>query len=130
MIESINSWSQRAKCANQPVDTIFFPINTKGVAEGKRFCKDCPVIEPCRTYAIVHNTIGIWGGTSHTERTKFNPFAKKILRQAYQKEGLLEYELVPDPEEDLLPDSELPLDELIPSDDQDPLSDPTSSLAS
>lgn len=90
MVESINSWSARAKCRNTPNDDIFFPVDTAGVAQGRRFCQSCPVKELCKAYALVHSLPGIWGGTSELEREKTNPVLKQILRSLYQEHGLLE----------------------------------------
>lgn len=90
MVESINSWSARAKCRNMPNDAIFFPTDAAGVTQGRRFCQSCPVKELCKAYALVHSLSGIWGGTSETEREKTNPALKSILRSVFQEAGLLE----------------------------------------
>jgi WhiB family redox-sensing transcriptional regulator len=89
-LEHINSWSRRAKCKNSPNDEMFFPNGTNGVAQGRRFCKDCPVLDLCKTYAIAHNAPGIWGGTSHAERERLNPFIKDVIRQLYIDANQLE----------------------------------------
>lgn len=90
MVESINSWSARAKCRNSPNDDIFFPNSPAGVAKGRKFCQSCPVRELCKAYALVHSLPGIWGGTSELEREKTSPALKQILRLMYQQSGLLE----------------------------------------
>jgi hypothetical protein len=90
MVESINSWSARAKCRNSPNDNIFFPTSPAGVAKGRKFCESCPVRELCKAYALVHSLPGIWGGTSEQQREKTNPVLKNLLRVMYQQAGLLE----------------------------------------
>ena len=90
MVESINSWSARAKCRNSPNDSIFFPTDAAGAAKGRRFCSNCPVRELCEAYALVHSLPGIWGGTSETQREKTSPLLKQVLRLAFQEAGLLE----------------------------------------
>jgi hypothetical protein len=90
MVESINSWSARAKCRNMPNDSIFFPTDATGVAQGRRFCQGCPVKELCEAYALVHSLPGIWGGTSESQREKTNPLVKQVLRSVFQEAGLLE----------------------------------------
>lgn len=95
MVESINSWSARAKCRNSPDDSVFFPKDTHGVAKGRRFCTDCPVKELCKAYALVHSLPGIWGGTSELERSKISPLVRDLLRQVYQQAGLIESPYIP-----------------------------------
>lgn len=90
MVESINSWSHRAKCRNLPNDDLFFPTNAHGVAQGRKFCSSCPVKELCEAYALVHSLPGIWGGTSELQRERTSPILKDVLRTLYQREGLLE----------------------------------------
>lgn len=89
-IEHINSWSLRAKCRGLEDDAIFFPTGAKDVAAGKRFCRGCPVLDLCKTYAIANDTIGIWGGTSHLERRKIDQYTKDLVRQLYYVHGLIE----------------------------------------
>ena len=104
-MEHINSWSQRAKCRGMDVNAFFprnedkgDPISTKETKSSamKQFCKGykgsppCPVLELCKTYAIAHNELGIWGGTSQTERKRVPVEVKQLIRWMYEKERLLE----------------------------------------
>jgi hypothetical protein len=88
-MESYNSWVKRARCRNEnePSDT-FFP--NKSIAKGRRFCSECPVKVQCKTYAIVHDEYGIWGGTTRFERERLDPETVEALREMYQSHGLLE----------------------------------------
>lgn len=91
MLEHINSWSLRAKCRGKIDDVLFFPEGRGGVEEGKKACTDCPVINQCRLYAVVHQVAGIWGGTCYSERKKLiGPDALFVLQELFLKEGLLE----------------------------------------
>lgn len=55
------------------------------------FCKGCPVIDPCRSYAIAHDEFGIWGGTSRNQRLKLDPIYVQLIRRLYLEDGLLEW---------------------------------------
>lgn len=54
---------------------LFFP-ERKGpshqlVAQAKRICRGCPLLEECRAYALSMSTAalyGVWGGLSHDDR--------------------------------------------------------------
>lgn len=56
----------------------FFPQDKEGyrVAQyynksgAKSICKECPYVIECLTYAIKHDEMGIWGGTTEGERKR------------------------------------------------------------
>lgn len=60
----------------QKVPAIFFPEDfddpqKRNAATGaaKAICRECPLIEECRTYALETNQrFGVWGGTLPHER--------------------------------------------------------------
>lgn len=81
-MESIITWSQRAKCVKEGVFQENIP--------DKKYCTGCLVKGLCNTYAIVHGERGIWGGTSEYERKKVDSETKNILKEAYREAGLLE----------------------------------------
>lgn len=88
-MESYNSWVRRAKCRNeQAPSALFFP--NKSIAKGRRFCSDCPVRVQCKTYAIVHDEYGIWGGTTRFERVRLDRELVENLKEMYEIHGLLE----------------------------------------
>lgn len=94
-LEHINIWSQRARCRDLAfADQVFFPDTGKGsvnpLAEGKKFCTDCPVISQCKIYAIAHNVYGIWGGTSKAERDRLDKSVRQAIRTMYIEAGQLE----------------------------------------
>ncbi|MFH8801861.1 WhiB family transcriptional regulator [Streptomyces sp. NPDC017936] len=69
----MDDWRQHAVCRHEDPD-LFFPIGTTGPAllqteQAKAVCRRCPVREPCLEWALeTDQTLGVWGGTSETER--------------------------------------------------------------
>jgi len=53
---------------------IFFPEKgAKGqsqyiIGAARRMCAGCPYKEPCLAWAVEHDEMGIWGGTTQKER--------------------------------------------------------------
>jgi hypothetical protein len=80
-MESIFTWSKRAKCRNEGVFQEHLT---------KKYCTDCPVKGLCNTYAIVHSEWGIWGGTNEKDRKDLSSIVTDLLKDQYQKAGLLE----------------------------------------
>lgn len=68
--EFIAPWRDFAACQGADWDT-FFPGRGDSVERAKSICATCPVIEPCREYAIT-NVIreGVFGGMSERERRR------------------------------------------------------------
>src|SRR5918999_4911580 len=71
------SWDWRAAAACRLADTsLFFGPERELVGarrlreqQAKAICATCPVIEPCRAYALVHREpYGVWGGLTERER--------------------------------------------------------------
>lgn len=88
-MESIYSWSQRAKCRESSVD-FFFPEHGYRTDDQKKFCTGCPVITQCKTYAIAHDERGIWGGTNYKERLSYGKELINLIRSVFLEAGLLE----------------------------------------
>ena len=69
----MDNWREHAACRHEDPD-LFFPIGTTGPSlvqteQAKAVCRDCPVQEPCLRFALdTDQAIGVWGGTSETER--------------------------------------------------------------
>ncbi|WP_149563181.1 WhiB family transcriptional regulator [Streptomyces cacaoi] len=62
----------RAACREEDPE-LFFPIGNTTPAimqadEAKMVCFRCPVIEPCRQWAMNNAEHGVWGGLSESER--------------------------------------------------------------
>ncbi|MGY3200173.1 WhiB family transcriptional regulator [Streptomyces sp. TE5632] len=69
----MDDWRTRAACRDEDPD-LFFPIGTSGPAllqteQAKAVCRRCPVREQCLDWAMDSGqSLGVWGGTSETER--------------------------------------------------------------
>lgn len=82
-------WDWRAAAACRLADgSLFFAperelVSARRVREqqAKAICTTCPVLEPCRAYALVHREpYGVWGGL--TERERAATWAAVDSRQA------------------------------------------------
>lgn len=65
-------WRQRAACRDVNPE-LFFPVGSTGPAllqaeKAKQVCQSCPVSVPCREFAISIKAVGVWGGTTDSER--------------------------------------------------------------
>ncbi len=51
---------------------VFFPgYETRGASRPAiTACDACPLQEPCLAYALSHNVLGVWGGTTTKDRTR------------------------------------------------------------
>lgn len=61
------SWRSAGNCVGEPV-AIFFPVRGVDASPAKAVCVGCPVIEECLSFALRHESFGIWGGKSERER--------------------------------------------------------------
>lgn len=63
-------WMEAAACRGR-ADVNFFPTQGDSDVPAKALCSICPVLRPCRQYALDHLELhGIWGGTSHRTRIR------------------------------------------------------------
>ena len=74
---SDGGWQLRARCRGTSTDTFYPPENTRGNTRrlneqpAKQVCESCPVLVPCRRYAVdAQEPHGIWGGTTPEERVE------------------------------------------------------------
>lgn len=60
-------WEEFGACAGQGHDRFF---DDDDPTEAKAVCAGCPVVEPCRTFALAGGAslFGVWGGTTRRER--------------------------------------------------------------
>ncbi|WP_217209779.1 WhiB family transcriptional regulator [Streptomyces sp. AC550_RSS872] len=69
----MDDWRDDAACRHEDPD-LFYPIGTSGptvlqTEQAKAVCRRCSVREQCLRWALdTDQFIGIWGGTSETER--------------------------------------------------------------
>lgn len=70
------AWQERAACRG-PQSVVFFPPHhverkderVSRERRAKAICAGCPVMEPCRDYALmIREPHGIWGGLNEAER--------------------------------------------------------------
>lgn len=74
--DAAGHWTDQGACADPGVDPeLFFPLGAAGLATfrqveaAKAICARCPVVQPCRDWAVtVGEPDGIWGGTTPDER--------------------------------------------------------------
>lgn len=60
----------RAACAGADTD-LFFIERGESNGPAREFCRSCPVIEECQTFALARPAeLGVWGGMSERERRK------------------------------------------------------------
>jgi WhiB family transcriptional regulator, redox-sensing transcriptional regulator len=61
-------WAEQALCA-QADPEAWFPERATPAPVAKAICARCPVLEPCRVYALDRPELrGVWGGMSERER--------------------------------------------------------------
>jgi WhiB family transcriptional regulator, redox-sensing transcriptional regulator len=69
------NWVELGKPLCREIDPeLFFPIRFEDVIQtrqAKAICRGCELLKPCLEYALDRpEIVGIWGGTSWTDRTK------------------------------------------------------------
>jgi WhiB family transcriptional regulator, redox-sensing transcriptional regulator len=71
-------WREQAACKG--VDpNLFFPGSGGVTDEAKRVCATCPVAGECLDYSLrTCQKLGIWGGTSESERRKLRRGIREI----------------------------------------------------
>jgi WhiB family redox-sensing transcriptional regulator len=70
-------WRLRARCKGESADTFYPPDQERPSARrhrelfAKRICLSCPVLEPCRRYAVeTREPHGVWGATTPRDRER------------------------------------------------------------
>lgn len=82
------AWVDKARCRTDNVED-YFP--GRPIDEYPTSCIECPVIEQCLEYALVHERHGFWANTTQEERAEYRKtveFDLLVLRA--KKEGWLE----------------------------------------
>ncbi len=69
LLRLLPAWQQRAACADEDREMFFPPPGTQPY-EARRICATCPVQAPCLDYAVEHDFIGVWAGTTRSERRR------------------------------------------------------------
>lgn len=80
-------WQLHGACRGADGELFFHPPGERGVEKERReeaarsFCRRCPVVEECRTYALdTEQAYGVWGGLTEDER-------REILRRRTRRAG-------------------------------------------
>ncbi|WP_328286583.1 WhiB family transcriptional regulator [Rhodococcus sp. JS3073] len=83
-------WPMRARCRGTDTSTFFSPTGESRKARDRRetaaktLCAQCPVMRPCRDYALAAGeAYGVWGGM--TERERRRAAARRPTRCSQQK---------------------------------------------
>ena len=78
------SWQLRGKCKDEPLE-VFYP-EARGRTlrsreeRAKRICRECPVLDACRDYALrAPEAYGIWGALTPRERVRRLPIDRARL---------------------------------------------------
>lgn len=75
MARYATDWFEAGACLSEDPD-LFYPVATgvigaRQAAEAQRICARCRVRRECLEFAIdIHETHGIWGGTTPEERVR------------------------------------------------------------
>lgn len=92
VVEPMGEWTEQALCAEKvrageahPND--WFPVRGTPIAEihaAVAICQQCPVVEPCRDWAIKHNEYGIWGGWTSKKLRQVRYSEARQCKQCFQ----------------------------------------------
>lgn len=64
-------WMEHGLCRQVDPDLFFPEAGSNMTKRAKRVCASCPVMDECLDYALEHRgVLGIWGGTTESERGK------------------------------------------------------------
>lgn len=78
-VPQLGRWVSQAACRGS--DTrLFFPVrgDNEAVVRAKSVCRTCPVLSPCRAWALAHPAErGIWGGLTEAQRHVTRRLRKK-----------------------------------------------------
>lgn len=81
-------WQQDALCGD---DIAFATLSTN---EKKEYCLDCPVVDDCLDYGIVHELYGVWGAKSENERKRLRSrLMPELLYEAIDQDWLESHHL-------------------------------------
>jgi WhiB family redox-sensing transcriptional regulator len=89
-------WRDQSRCKTLEIptaDSLFWLGKGGSPMKAKALCDECPVKRMCLNYSIVHEEVGIWGGTTEKERREIlaeMPDLKEKLTEKARQEGWLE----------------------------------------
>ena len=69
----ICNWIERAACRTTTIEFVPPPgdpnVMRRLTQAAKAVCATCPAVEACLRWAIEHDEVGVWGGTTSRERS-------------------------------------------------------------
>lgn len=75
------NWMNHAPCKG--LGTMFFDETHRTVVrEAQKICAECTYSSECLDYALKHEEIGIWAGTTTNERAKILRAQRKEMKKA------------------------------------------------
>ena len=88
----LQGWRQRGRCRElsfEEVDEIFFPEKHVHATAAKNYCRECPVINVCRAYAVFYKEDGFWGGLTANDKREIrkSPVMLEILETYLLENG-------------------------------------------
>lgn len=87
-----SQWMRRAACVDVDPELFFNSDNTTTQRLRDMCNRECPVLELCRPYAILHEEFGFWAGLTEKERARHRrrPEDRNSLGLAAAKNQTLE----------------------------------------
>lgn len=94
-MQDVQLWRSQAKCrvlVPEQSDQLFFIKRGQSVKPAEDYCSRCPVRKECLNYALLYNELGIWAGTSESERREMRkvPGLVDYLKKLAIDDGILE----------------------------------------
>lgn len=68
-MKHLPDWRASAVCAQTDME-LFFPEKGGQAAPAKQLCAVCPVRVECLAVALEQRELGVWGGTTESERAR------------------------------------------------------------
>lgn len=75
------NWMNDAPCKGKG-NMFFDEVHRTVVREAKKICAECEFNSACLDYALAHDEIGVWAGTTTNERAKILRSRRKELKKA------------------------------------------------
>jgi WhiB family transcriptional regulator, redox-sensing transcriptional regulator len=76
-------WAVEGACRGYP-EVDFFADVRAAVAQAKSICGRCQVRGECLEYAVRHDEIGVWGGTTRRERRRLEG-ARRLEQRRFRR---------------------------------------------
>lgn len=82
-LERALNWQDLAGCRGKDPELFFPDPAPSAPIAAKQICAGCPVTAQCMDYAIEHDELGIWGGTTERQRKRIkNRYVRPMGRKA------------------------------------------------